>query len=178
MVDNEICPICHDDFTEKSRISAICGHHYHNVCLANWEESRKKAGIHFTCPLCRTVLQHDLMSAIELNDIESVELLLRNGANIEARKWGETPLTYAIHHGHFKIVELLLENRADIESRNLLGHTALIEASIEGFLDIVKLLLEKGANINACCKNGHTALIEAIKYRRIEIIELLIKESA
>jgi ankyrin repeat protein len=75
---------------------------------------------------------------------EIVELLLKNGADIEAKDSdGRTALMWASTYGHSAIVELLLKNGADIEAKDSHGWTALIWASARGHKEIVELLAQE-----------------------------------
>ena len=67
--------------------------------------------------------------ACELNRIEAVELLLRNGANTHASTSAEwTPLHFSTAYGHDDVVTLLLDNEyckpVYVEAVNSLGQTA------------------------------------------------------
>ena len=56
-----------------------------------------------------------LMYSIEHNNIEIVELLLKNGAKVDKKnKWGDTALNYASHKCYTEIVKLLIKYGADI----------------------------------------------------------------
>ncbi|CAN0058336.1 unnamed protein product, partial [Discosporangium mesarthrocarpum] len=51
--------------------------------------------------------------------IDAVQLLVDNGAQIDARSSkGNTPLHYACFFGRYPIVRLLLKNNADVTLRN------------------------------------------------------------
>jgi len=80
-------------------------------------------------------------------DIEMVQLLIKGGANIEARsKSGNTPLICAAHHGKTEIVKILLERNADIEAKGKYGNTALLSAAYNKHIDTVNSLIGAGAN--------------------------------
>ena len=102
-----------------------------------------------------------LHMAAAIGSRQRVELLLANGANIEALRsdHGGTPLDSAAYNGHTDVVRLLLEKGANIEAmRSDNGGTPLNSAAYNGHLDVVRLLLEKGANIDATKSDGSTAL--------------------
>ena len=81
---------------------------------------------------------------------QGVQLLLANGANIEAMRGDNesTPLDTAVWNGHTDVVRLLLEKGANIEAIRTTGSgaTPLDSAACRGHTDVVRLLLEKGAN--------------------------------
>jgi ankyrin repeat protein len=92
-------------------------------------------------------------------------LLLRKGAEIDARdEGGETALFYAFHE-HLLTLErynaamALLARGTDVNAANNDGETALMQAA-NGFQpDIVQLMLDKGATVNARDKRGRTCLM-------------------
>jgi ankyrin repeat protein len=57
---------------------------------------------------------------------EAVELLIDNGADVNAmRGGGGTPLSYAASWGHEEIVELLIANGADVNVKDAFSETPL-----------------------------------------------------
>ncbi len=79
---------------------------------------------------------------------EVAELLLANGANVNARNNdGTTVLNTAAYQGHKEIVELLLANGADVRAKE--GYAPLDCAVSQGHKEVVKLLLDRGADVNA-----------------------------
>ncbi|KXX79489.1 Ankyrin repeat domain-containing protein 65 [Madurella mycetomatis] len=76
-----------------------------------------------------------------------VALLLRKGANIEAKdNYCETPLHRASWYEREAVVALLLEKGANIEAKDNDGWTPLLWAAWYGRETVAALLLEKGAN--------------------------------
>ncbi len=99
------------------------------------------------------------------NQRRVAELLLANGANVNARDvYGNTPLHIAgmvFFPGFFDntdLVELLLSKGADLNAKNDEGDTALMIAADSVRLGVVKALLARGADVNATNKDGKTAL--------------------
>ena len=80
------------------------------------------------------------------NSFKTVELLLSNGANVNAQsgKYGNA-LQAASAGGHFIIVELLLSNGADVKATGGPHGTALKAAKHFGHQEVVKLLQSRGA---------------------------------
>jgi hypothetical protein len=91
-------------------------------------------------------------------------LLLANGADANARDYGNTPLHEAAaplggerDKNHMEVAELLLANGADINARNDEGWTPLHKAVYSGNKDMAELLLSHGADVNAKTSDGWTA---------------------
>jgi uncharacterized protein len=113
-------------------------------------------------------------------------LLLRKGANIEARDQdGNTPLISAAGNGETAVVKLLLENGADAEATDSAGRTALISAACDcpivdmpETVDSVRLLLEKAAHLEAKDRKGGTALMAAAAWGRVSILKILLDHGA
>jgi hypothetical protein len=100
--------------------------------------------------------------------LDALELLLTNGANIEAvdqRKW--TPLHYAAYNGHPKCINKLLKWEADQDrlrhfrsTQNKLAFNLcktdqckwafnhIWKSCREGDLDMVRILLREGQDVN------------------------------
>lgn len=84
---------------------------------------------------------------IQLGREEIVELLLRNGVEINSKnKNGSTALDVAVEKGFGKIVEILMQSGADPKVENKNGKTAIDIANEKGKLIFVH---EKRINANA-----------------------------
>lgn len=90
-----------------------------------------------------------LLCAIEENYLETAELLIAKGANVND----------ALHYVQsVKDAKLLITKGADVNHKNELGWTPLHHAAIFYRKDIVELLLSHQANVNARNKAGYTPL--------------------
>lgn len=115
------------------------------------------------------------------DDSEIVDLLIKHGADIEARDEEEaTPLIRAAAFGQTGIVRALLDHGANVGAKDKYGNTALIAAACEcavvdmpETLPSMKLLLEKGADVNAKNRDGNTALTLALKNDQTGVAALL-----
>jgi len=107
---------------------------------------------------------------------EEIDLLLDNGASIEARgMWSCTPLHIAAWTGQREAAETLLNRGAEIESRTSVGVTPLFIAVYEGQLPIVESLVDRGADVNT---SQGEPLLWAIWEGHSEIAKLLIRRGA
>ncbi|MCK4817176.1 ankyrin repeat domain-containing protein, partial [bacterium] len=112
-----------------------------------------------------------LYFAAQQGNLDSVELLLKNGAGVNLQSYDKgTALHVAAQLGHNNVVKLLLENGASLNARNGEGMTALMLAVYYNHKDIVQFLLSKGADINIKDEGGRIALDDAkeLGYKDIE----------
>ncbi|WP_341814526.1 ankyrin repeat domain-containing protein [Wolbachia endosymbiont (group A) of Dendrolimus pini] len=142
--------------------------------------------------------------AIQGNKLNTVELLLGRGADIEVRDiYNQTSLDLATRKGYLDIAGILkqvqldrklltivesggfneakglIAQGANIDTNDKNGNTLLYSAAEIGDLNLVKLLLDNGANIEA--KNGEyqaTPLHGAVENYRIDVVKLLLNRGA
>ena len=75
----------------------------------------------------------ELLAAASAGDIETIELLLEQGVNVDFQdEEGVTALIVAAFMGHEKVVTLLIEAGADLDVQDTDEWTALITAAWEG----------------------------------------------
>ena len=118
--------------------------------------------------------------AAERNDVEVAELLIRAGANPNARtRYGVTPLTLAGLNGNAALVEMLLKNGGDPNSATAEGETVLMIAARTGVAAVVETLLSHGADPNAReAYRGQSALMWAASEGHLRAVEVLLKGGA
>ncbi len=181
LIDVFQCLLKHPKFNFMSQ----CGHHvFIQACLNNKMEYIKLL-------LSHPALKVDEIdpstghSALHLafdrglDSMEIVELLLKNGANINLRnRDGETPLTIAVTKNSMELVKFLLENDADINLRNRDGETPLTIAAAKNFMEIVKFLLENDAKINLRNRDGDTPLSIAVTKNSMELVKFPLENDA
>lgn len=104
-----------------------------------------------------------LLNAAYNGDTASVQKLLMEGANVDARdvQDGRTALAIATEAGQTDAAAVLIGKGANLESKDNFGNTALIRAVKHGQAAAVKLLLERGANPEASDDGGETPLMAA-----------------
>ena len=129
-----------------------------------------------------------LIIAARNGNLESVKILLRYNADIEARGTvkdtggivveGCTALWAAALVGHLDVVELLIERNAEVDSRTLTDSTPLRAAAYHGRLDIVIRLVEHGADVNARQSFGKTPLMVTCYNGHMNVATYLVKHGA
>jgi len=121
-----------------------------------------------------TLLHH----AVGFGSVETVELLLDAGADVNAaNRRRSMPLHWAMHDE--AKVRLLLSRGAAVNPKQVEGRTPLyIAASVGNGASIVKLLLEKGANPSLATATGMTPMMAAAVRGDVEVLKLLADKGA
>jgi ankyrin repeat protein len=122
--------------------------------------------------------QTPLIVAVNHSKLEIAELLLANGANVNARDAQmHTPLILAMWvYNHDKMVRLLLAKGADVNLEDKWKMTALSYAAKQGQLEEAKILLANDANPNVV--TGASPLYFAVIGTHTEMVELLLANGA
>ena len=118
--------------------------------------------------------------AVNRDDVESVELLIRAGASVNAATdYGVTPLSLACTNRNAGLVERLLKAGANPSAALWTGETPLIVCARTGNVEAVNSLLSHAADPNAKeTQQGHTALMRAVAEKHADIVEALVKHGA
>ena len=90
------------------------------------------------------------MVAAYIGDFEIVELLIQEGADVNAvtKSGGYTALILAADNANTEMVKLLIDAEADVNAKDNNGRTALLAATwavYQGHTEIMELLREAGA---------------------------------
>jgi ankyrin repeat protein len=130
-------------------------------------------------------LKHDTINATNQNGFtplilacyysqkEIVEILIKEGVDLEKNSPEGTALLAAVYKGDIEITKMFLLHKVNINASNNEGNTALMFSVMSGNLEMVKLLLSHGADKNILSKHGSTAFTLAKKYAFKEIEMLL-----
>ncbi len=126
--------------------------------------------------------------AVSCGTLESVQLLLDHGANVESRDISKrTPLHDAVMRGFVDTCKLLIESGAQVNAKDMSGSTPIFDLvpaqqrswNISNALEICSLLVNAGAEINI--QNDdifYTPLHNYVTTPHPEIVEFLIKQGA
>lgn len=110
------------------------------------------------------------------NGIDSIELLLSKGANVNHQNIdGETILHKAIKMNNQKLIDKLLEHDLNLNLEDKFGRTPAFHCKNEAN---IKKLLTKKLNVNHQDKEGETLLHKYAKTGNVETINLLLNSGA
>jgi ankyrin repeat protein len=119
--------------------------------------------------------------AVERDDLEMADLLIRAGARVDARtREGVMPLQLAAVNGSATMLDRLLKAGADPNAPlSTSGDTATMMAARTGKPDAIRVLAESGANVNARESwGGTTALMWAVSEGHADAASALIAAGA
>ncbi|XP_045591872.1 poly [ADP-ribose] polymerase tankyrase-1 isoform X2 [Procambarus clarkii] len=103
--------------------------------------------------------ERKLRIAVSLNNVETVEQLLREGVNPKVTDDKErSPLHIAASKGYTDTARLLLQYGADPNQRDAIGNTALHLAACTSHIPTVTLLLKSGTNVRQTDNQGYSPL--------------------
>jgi len=117
-----------------------------------------------------------LHEASRFFNLNIVEYLVNQKADINANSSEGTPLHYAAQNGHLSVVEYLVNQKADINANSSEG-TPLHYAARNGHLSVVEYLLHQGVDFRDGI-NGHSYLHWAAQKGYLSVVECLVNQEA
>ena len=148
-------------------------------------------GFNYGCDCGRTALRY----AVNGGHVETVKLLIENGADVNVRDCSDMNLLMYLYNMDFyantpsptdeeiiAIAELLIENGVDVNATDKYGQTVLkyaVNYKAKNY-EAISFLIENGADINAIDESGQTVLDYAKKeeYDNYRLISLLVNNGA
>ena len=116
----------------------------------------------------------ELVSQAYGGNIERVQSLIRQGANIEAvafETW--TPLTAAADQGHLTVVRELKAAGVHVNTPDGAGNTALFYAAVKGHTEAVRFLMKAGGRISDWARTKQYVFESVKKNGNPELIQLI-----
>eukprot|EP00388_Colpodella_angusta_P025327 GDKK01002303.1.p1 GENE.GDKK01002303.1~~GDKK01002303.1.p1 ORF type:complete len:123 (+),score=16.22 GDKK01002303.1:67-435(+) len=101
----------------------------------------------------------ELIEAAAYNNVQTIALLLSNGANVNISRNGPSPLHIPARHSRgAEAIQLLLAHGADIDAgQNENGWTPMFAAAERSMSSNMQLLASEGANPSLLNAEGRTA---------------------
>ena len=119
-----------------------------------------------------------LALACAAGKLESVQLLLKAGADVDARdKFEKTPLMWAAAMGNERLATALWKARADLRAQDKSGWDALFAACHGGHSRLVTVWLA-GSDVNRATADGTTCLMAAAQAGHTTVVQLLLQKQA
>ncbi|EKG22289.1 hypothetical protein MPH_00356 [Macrophomina phaseolina MS6] len=120
-----------------------------------------------------------LMRAVASGNLEEVALVLKIGADVDARNHRQrTALFVAIEENQIEAVRLLLERNCDAGAKDSDHTTPLMLAASLGHEDIVRALVSAGVSLETQAENGNTALSKAADKGHAGVVKTLVNAGA
>jgi len=110
-----------------------------------------------------------LHSECSKSNLKIIELLLRYGANVNARtETGLTPLHYAVIDDNIEVVKILLDYKADINAVTSLNESAFYSSVCHDMEEMIDFLIDK-VDINIRDFEGQSPLHKAIETQNLKV---------
>ncbi|GAA7762191.1 uncharacterized protein ACUXAV_001130 [Cupriavidus metallidurans] len=120
-------------------------------------------------------LDHNLITAASIGDLDLVNRLLKAGASAQATdERGRTALLAAVYNRRGDVMRVLIQAGADVNRKDDEGNSPFLLAAATNQIDVVRLALSHGADLNSTDRYDGTALIAASQHGNVEIVKLLI----
>ena len=114
-----------------------------------------------------------LCLAAESASVETVMLLLAEGAEAHPEGVADTALHAAARGGNEYLTSLFLRRGLDVNLRGECGFTPLHEAVASGQHGVAKLLLDEGAGVELKADYDRTPLFVAVRYSDLTMVKVL-----
>jgi ankyrin repeat protein len=122
---------------------------------------------------------HNALFGAARNNVEAVDLLIKSGANLNARdEDGQTVLMAMAPYGELATFQALISKGAALDVTDDEGRTVLMAAVANEDSAITEFLIRMGADIEAQASDGTTALMIAAQTDRTKTLALLIAAGA
>ncbi|MBA8667738.1 ankyrin repeat domain-containing protein [Holosporaceae bacterium 'Namur'] len=123
-------------------------------------------------------LNQEMLKAAEQGDVNKVNLLLNNGADVNYRDDdGNTAVTIALTKGYTRVLKAFVMHKPDIFESAKINKVIILKDAIKAyFFETVKLLVEEGILNDLTDDEKNEALIEAILTGSIRVVELLLSK--
>lgn len=127
----------------------------------------------------KSELSERLRIAATLGDVESVHVLLAQGADADNPDLdGRTAVIEAAWRGYPRIIKSLIDNGAKLSATDHTGKNALMWAAINGHAPVIKSLLAAGAPLNDQDNEGISALMRAAWNGHMDTVKVLLEAKA
>ncbi|MDP6892068.1 MAG: ankyrin repeat domain-containing protein [Verrucomicrobiota bacterium] len=123
--------------------------------------------------------EKSFIAAIQTNSIDSVKILLDQGADVnEPAYTSKTPVHYASHSRNIEILKLLISNGADLEAKTESGVTPLGYAVGLNQPENCRILLQAGSDVDTLDSLQRTNLNLAAGLQHQEVTGILLEFDA
>ncbi|KUM25782.1 hypothetical protein AU467_24735 [Mesorhizobium loti] len=120
--------------------------------------------------------QSALHAAAATDDVSTIEKLLAEGVEIDARDGsGATALLVATHDDNIAAATALIEAGANVNAKDNIEDSPYLYAGARGHLEILRMTLSHGADLKSVNRYGGTALIPASERGHVETVRTLIE---
>lgn len=123
---------------------------------------------------CHASVEPELTMAVRQKNVQKVQLLISNGANVNETDEGaeQTPLMRAVQVQDSALVQILLAHGAVVNAQDDFGKTALMFAAEKDNTEIVRMLLRKGADVEIPDAKSITAKDIARAHGRLNMLKV------
>jgi len=147
------------------------------VSIANFDSDSLEIVVKFH-QLTEIQKQLTLVTIVEHNMVETLEVILNSDFDVNFLIRGQTPLHFAINDQNLNMIKVLIKHNADLEMKNVFKETALNSAVRTGNIEIISYLLKKGALANTQASDSTTPLEFAMNKGDAKAVDILKQHGA